>query len=124
MYNAAVRALQQLGLADTFGISKIPIYVLNVTYPLVPEEVSAFCAGKRAVLMVEEGQPAYLEDALHTLLRKADLQTKVHGKDFLPMAGEYTGEVVLAGVAKWLEAVAPHVEKSGVDIGAIHAVLE
>src|SRR5947208_648401 len=67
MYNVAVRTLQQLGLADTFGISKIPIYVLNVTYPLVPEEVSAFCAGKRAVLMVEEGQPAYLEDALHAI---------------------------------------------------------
>src|SRR5438128_3686337 len=62
MYNAAVRALQQLGLADAFGNSKIPIYALNVTYPLVPEEVNAFCAGKRAVLMVEEGQPAYLED--------------------------------------------------------------
>src|SRR5258706_410631 len=124
MYNVAVRALQQLGLADAFGISKIPIYVLNVTYPLIPEEVAEFCAGKRAVLMVEEGQPAYLEDALHAVLRRADLQTKVHGKDFLPMAGEYTGEVVLTGVAKWLEVMAPHVEKSGVDIGAVRAVLE
>src|SRR6266700_656678 len=124
MYNAAVRALQQLGLADAFGNSKIPIYVLNVTYPLVPEEVNAFCAGKRAVLMVEEGQPAYLEDALHTILRKADLQTKVHGKDVLPMAGEYTGEVVLSGVAKWLEAVAPHIEKAGVDPAAVRQAFE
>ena len=71
MYNAAVRALQQLGLADTFGVSKIPIYVLNVTYPLIPEEVTAFCTGKRAVLMIEEGQPAYIEDALHAILRRA-----------------------------------------------------
>src|SRR5258706_5214000 len=117
MYNVAVRALQQLGLADAFGISKIPIYALNVTYPLVPEEVAGFCAGKHAVLMIEEGQPSYLEDALHAVLRRADLQTKVHGKDFLPMAGEYTGEVVLTGVAKWLEVMAPHVEKSGVDLG-------
>ncbi len=124
MYNAAVRALQQLGLADAFGNSKIPIYVLNVTYPLVPEEVNAFCAGKRAVLMVEEGQPAYLEDALHTILRKADLQTKVHGKDVLPMAGEYTGEVVLSGVARWLEAVAPHIEKAGVDAAAVRQAFE
>src|SRR6266852_708523 len=124
MYNAAVLALQQLGLADAFGNSKIPIYVLNVTYPLVPEEVNAFCAGKRAVLMVEEGQPAYLEDALHTILRKADLQTKVHGKDVLPMAGEYTGEVVLSGVARWLEAVAPHIEKAGVDPAAARQAFE
>ena len=110
MYNAAIRALQQLGLADAFGESKIPIYALNVTYPLIPEEITRFCAGKRAVLMVEEGQPAYIEDALHAILRRADLQTRVHGKDFLLMAGEYTGEVVLAGVAKWIEAAAAHLQ--------------
>jgi len=103
MYNAAVRALQQLGLADIFGESAIPIYALNVTYPLVPEEVAAFCADKRAVLVIEEGQPAYLEDALHAILRRADLQTRVVGKECLPMAGEYTGEVVLTGVSKWIE---------------------
>src|SRR6266853_431651 len=124
MYNVAVRTLQQLGLADTFGVSKIPIYVLNVTYPLIPEEVSAFCSGKVAVLMVEEGQPAYLEDALHAALRRADLQTKVHGKDFLPMAGEYTGEVVLTGVAKWLATMAPRIEKAGIDSGGIQRVLD
>src|SRR3989449_933361 len=124
MYNVAVRTLQQLGLADSFGVSKIPIYVLNVTYPLIPEEVGAFCSGKVAVLMVEEGQPAYLEDALHAVLRRADLQTKVHGKDFLPTAGEYTGEAVLTGVAKWLETLAPYIEKAGVDSGSIHRVLD
>jgi indolepyruvate ferredoxin oxidoreductase, alpha subunit len=122
MYNATVRALQLLGLADVFGASKIPIYALNVTYPLVPDEFGAFCAGKAAVLMVEEGQPAYLEDALHALLRKADLQTKVHGKDCLPMAGEYTGEVVLAGMAKWLERVSPYVP--GVDAAAVRQAYE
>ncbi|MGC2518321.1 MAG: indolepyruvate ferredoxin oxidoreductase subunit alpha [Burkholderiales bacterium] len=124
MYNVVVRALQQLGLADAFGASQIPIYVLNVTYPLIPEEVTAFCAGKRAVLMVEEGQPAYIEDALHAILHRADLQTEVHGKDFLPMAGEYTGEVVLTGVAKWLQAMAPHLEKAGVDTAKLHQVFE
>jgi indolepyruvate ferredoxin oxidoreductase alpha subunit len=113
MYNVAARALQQLGLADVFGESAISIYALNVTYPLVPEEVTAFCAGKRAVLVIEEGQPAYIEDALHAILRRAAeqpglremSQTKLYGKDCLPMAGEYTGEVVLTGVAKWVEAV-------------------
>src|SRR5260221_328913 len=47
---------------------------------------------------------------------------KVHGKDFLPPAGEYTGEVVLTGVAKWLAAVAR--ESAGVDVGGVLAVLE
>ncbi len=120
MYNVVIRALQQLGLADAFGESMIPIYVLNVTYPLISEEVTAFCTGKRAVLMVEEGQPAYIEDALHAILRRAEVQTKVHGKDFLPMAGEYTSEVLLAGVAKWVQGLAP----PGVDTDAIHQAFE
>jgi indolepyruvate ferredoxin oxidoreductase, alpha subunit len=120
MYNVVVRALQQLGLATALGEARIPIYCLNVTYPLIPEEVTRFCAGKRAVLMVEEGQPAYLEDALHALLRRADLQTRVYGKDVLPMAGEYTGETVLTGVARWIEAAAPH----GVDTADAQRRLE
>ncbi len=112
MYNAVIRALQLLGLADAYGDSKIPIYVLNVTYPLVPDEVAAFCASKRAVMVVEEGQPAYLEEAINSLLRKADLNTIVIGKDVLPMAGEYTGEVVLKGVAGFVEGSVP----AGIDL--------
>jgi indolepyruvate ferredoxin oxidoreductase alpha subunit len=105
MYNAAVRALQQLGLANAFGDSKIPIYCLNVTYPLIPEEIVEFCSGKREVLVIEEGQPAYLEEAILATLRRHEVSgCKVHGKDLLPMAGEYTGEVVVSGLAQFLGA--------------------
>jgi indolepyruvate ferredoxin oxidoreductase alpha subunit len=105
MYNATIRALQQLGLADAFGASRVPIYCMNVTYPMVPEEIVQFCAGKRAVLVIEEGQPAYLEDAILATLRRHDINgVKVHGKDLLPMAGEYTGEVVVTGVARFVDA--------------------
>ena len=129
LYNATIRALQQLGLSDTFGGTKIPVYCLNVTYPLVPEEVVQFCAGKRAVLVVEEGQPAFIEDAVHTMLRRhaqdADASptapiTKVHGKDVLPLAGEYTNEVVFKGVSRFVELSAPH----GLDTSGISALHE
>jgi indolepyruvate ferredoxin oxidoreductase alpha subunit len=110
LYNATLRALQQLGLADAFGASRIPIYCMNVTYPLVPEEIVQFCAGKRAVLVVEEGQPAYLEEAILATLRRHEVNgVKVCGKAGLPdaqgvfpLAGEYTGEVVVTGLAKFL----------------------
>jgi len=103
LYNVVIRSLQQLGYADAFGASRIPVYCMNVTYPLVPEELVAFCAGKSKVLMVEEGQPAFLEDALLAALRRADANgVRVHGKDLLPLAGEYTGETVLGGMAKFL----------------------
>jgi indolepyruvate ferredoxin oxidoreductase alpha subunit len=98
MHNGLIRALQLMGLSDAFGNSRLPLYVLNVTYPLVDEEVSRFCAGKRAVLMVEESQPEFLEQAVNVILRRADLQTKVHGKDMLPMGGEYTAAVLRAGL--------------------------
>src|SRR6266850_358397 len=103
LYNAVIRALQQLGLADAFGASRVPIYCLNVTYPLIPEEITEFCGSKASVLVVEEGQPAYIEEAVLATLRRYDVNdVKVHGKDLLPMAGEYTGEVVLKGISKFL----------------------
>jgi indolepyruvate ferredoxin oxidoreductase alpha subunit len=102
-YNTLVRALERLGLADVYGRSQIPLYVMNVAYPVVPAEVTGFCAGKRAVLVVEEGQPNFIEQALASILRKADLQTALHGKDFLAPAGEYTGAEVLKGARAFLE---------------------
>jgi indolepyruvate ferredoxin oxidoreductase alpha subunit len=79
---------------------------MNATYPVLPEEITRFCVGKRAVLMVEEGNPDYLEQAVNVALRKADINTRVHGKDVLPEAGEYTGEVMLAGVEEFLTRAA------------------
>ncbi len=107
LYNGLIRALQQLGLADTFGNSDIPIHVLNVVYPLVPDEIAAFCRSKQSVLMIEEGQPNYIEEAIHAILRKADIGTRLFGKDVLPVAGEYTGEVLVAGLAKFIQQSQP-----------------
>lgn len=107
LYNAVLRGLELLGLADAFGHTRIPLYVLNVTYPLVDAEFTSFCAGKRAILIVEEGQPDFIEQAVHAILRRADVQTKVHGKDMLTLAGEYTGGVVVKGLAAFLNKHLP-----------------
>lgn len=103
MYNGVLRALQQLGLADVYGNSAVPLYVLNVAYPLVDDQIAEFCAGKKAVLMVEEGAPEYIEQSLNTILRRRDIQTKVAGKDVLPMGGEYTAPVLMKGIKNFLE---------------------
>ena len=115
--NSVLRALERLGLADIFGASRVPMLVLNVVYPLVPEELRAFCAGKSAVLVVEEGHPEYIEQALNADLRRADIQTRVLGKGPLPKAGEYTAEVLLNGLAAFFAAVRP----AGIDADAITA---
>src|SRR5260370_29509518 len=107
LYNSVLRALARLGLADAHGARGVPLYVLNVVYPLVPEEVTRFCAGKTAVRVVEEGYPDYIEQQVNVLLRRADLQTRVLGKGALPDVGEYTGEVLLAGIASFLAEALP-----------------
>jgi indolepyruvate ferredoxin oxidoreductase alpha subunit len=115
--NGLLRALERLGLADVFGATRVPLLVLNVVYPLVPEELRSFCAGKRAVLVVEEGHPEYIEQAVNVELRRADIQTRVRGKGPLPKAGEYTAEVLLDGLAAFLAEVRP----AGVDTDALLA---
>ncbi len=110
VFNALQRALQTLGLADAFGASELPILVLNVTYPLVPAEVGAFAAGKRAVLMLEEGSPEYIEKDLVQALRQRDVQTPVHGKDLLPQTGEYTVEAIVPGLLAFVEKYLPDVD--------------
>jgi indolepyruvate ferredoxin oxidoreductase alpha subunit len=115
--NSVLRALARLDLADLYGASRIPIHVLNVAYPLVPEELRAFCADKRAVLVIEEGSPEYIEQAVNSELRRADIQTRVIGKDCLPRAGEYTSEALLKGLAAFLTAIQP----AGIDADVIAA---
>ncbi len=107
MYNSVIRALQRLGLADLYGDTEIPLYILNVTYPLVAGEFLDFCAGKSAVLVVEEGQPEFIEQGLGAILYKAGSDVRLFGKDVLPMAGEYTGQIVLDGIAAFLRDAAP-----------------
>ena len=101
--NTLIRALQQFGLADALGASRIPLLVLNVVVPLVPEQIAGFCRGKRSVLVVEEGQPDFIEQEIGALLRRAGVHTTLNGKDQIAVAGEYTAEVMLAGLATWLE---------------------
>ncbi len=124
LYNSVIRGLQQLGLADAYGQARLPIMALNVTYPLVDDEITTFCAGKRTALVVEEGHPDFLEQAINVILRKADLQTRVVGKDVLPMAGEYTLAVVIAGLTKFVEGAVPRgvdhadVARRGADVAS------
>ncbi|MCX7561623.1 indolepyruvate ferredoxin oxidoreductase subunit alpha [Sulfitobacter sp. F26204] len=107
MYNGLIRALQRLGLADDFGETEVPIYCLNVTYPIIRDEFDRFCEGKDHVMVVEEGQPDHIEQQLGAFLFKAGRQLTLYGKDVLPMAGEYTGQVMLDGVTAFLKQAAP-----------------
>ena len=102
LYNTLNRAMEHVGCSDVFGNNTIPMYIMNVAYPVVDAEVIRFCRDKKAVLMVEEGQPDYLEQNINTILRRHDVQARLHGKDVFTMAGEYTCQLMEQGLRKFL----------------------
>jgi len=55
MYNSVNRALQRLGLSNLYGDCDIPLYVLNVTYPLVNTEIIDFVHNKHSILSGRQG---------------------------------------------------------------------
>ena len=72
LYNGLMLALKTLGLADAFGKARIPILALNVVYPLVPEEITAFCSDKKARRVGIRGS-IHIEE----LIRIAKRMTKI-----------------------------------------------
>ncbi len=113
LYNTLIRALQEMGLADSYGETDVPILALNVVYPLVPDEIVRFATGRDAIVVIEEGQPEYIEHEVGTILRRADCNTVLHGKDVLPMVGEYTSEMLVAGLLQVFARHMPQLDLSG-----------
>ena len=97
-----LRALELLGQADVYGRSRLPLLVLNVIHPLVPDQLLGFLEGKERVLVVEEGMPNFIEQELKALAYDHGLGVKIHGKDMVAAAGEYVPEIVLAALARFL----------------------
>jgi indolepyruvate ferredoxin oxidoreductase alpha subunit len=109
LYNSLQRALQQLGLADAFGASRLPMLVLNVTYPVVPQQVLDFARAKRALLVLEEGAPEYIEKDILAALHRAAAPVALHGKDLVAAHGEYNVEVLARALLRLCDLYLPGV---------------
>lgn len=107
LYNSLIRAMERIKASDIYGDTKLPIYCLNVTYPLVDDEIVRFAKDKQAILVIEEGQPEFIEHNIVSILHRANIQAKVVGKQMLPLAGEYTSEVIVSGLKRFLDFYAP-----------------
>ena len=124
LFNSLNRALELGGLSDNLGQSQIPILCLNVTYPLIPDEVIEFCEGKDAILVVEEGQPEFIEHELNTILRRAGAPTAIIGKEMLPSAGEYTSQVIGQGIVEFMRRWMPEAAPEPKPVEAVPALAE
>jgi indolepyruvate ferredoxin oxidoreductase alpha subunit len=111
-YTVVLRALRRLGMADAFGNTEVPILCLNLVYPLIPEEIKDFISDKDQILVVEEGNPNYIESQIAEIAQRFKAECIIHGKNLLPMAGEYVSNVVREGVAKFLIEVLPDGQQS------------
>ncbi|HRI18518.1 MAG TPA: thiamine pyrophosphate-dependent enzyme, partial [Burkholderiaceae bacterium] len=107
IYNSLLAALAIAGLAADDGTPRLPVLVLNATYPLVPEQIASFCAGKRAVLVLEEGHPEFIEFELATLLARAGSTCAVRGKAAFANAGEYAAEAIVPGLLRFAAEFLP-----------------
>ncbi len=107
LYNSVIRALQRLGLAKIYGDCDVPLHVLNVTYPLVDDEIIGFARDKDSILIIEEGHPAYIEQNIRAILHKAGARCAVEGKGPFPEAGELTRPVLLDGLSAFFQGAAP-----------------
>jgi indolepyruvate ferredoxin oxidoreductase alpha subunit len=107
LWNTTLRGLHVLGLADVQGRTPVPLLVLNVLHPTVPDELIGFLRGKRHVLVVEEGMPNYLEQELKAVAHDAGLDVEIHGKDLLSPHGEYVPQLVIRGLMRFLTAAEP-----------------
>ena len=122
LFNNTLRALELLDCADAFGTSRVPLYLLNVTYPLVPEEWVRFCSGKRAILIVEEGQPEFIEQSANQILRQNDVDAHIVGKAVLPMFGEYSVDALRSGIGRFIEQWAPQLRAGAPARAVVSAV--
>ncbi len=107
IYNHLQRALATAGMLNDRGTSRIPILVLNATYPLVGEQLAAFCADKRAVLLLEEGHPEFIEFELAAVLGRAKSACAVRGKGTMAGACEYSVEAIIGGLERFAAEFAP-----------------
>ena len=107
LYNNLISALEEMDMSDNLGNTKISIYVLNIVHPLIPEEVISYAKKFKALLVIEEGQPQYIEQELGLLFHKEQIKVNLAGKDMLPMAGEYTSEVIHKGVFNFIKKYIP-----------------
>jgi indolepyruvate ferredoxin oxidoreductase alpha subunit len=97
--NYVLESLEELNL-------KIPVLKISMTYPLPEKTIGKFISNLREVLVVEELEPI-VEEEIRKIAKDFNPKLKIHGKDLLPIAGEYKPEIVLKAIARFAKRRIP-----------------
>ena len=80
IYNSLLTVLTELGLANILGEVAFDLLTLNVIFPLDPEEIKSFLEGKDKVLIIEQGEPNFIEQEVKTIAYDLGLPVQIFGK--------------------------------------------
>lgn len=125
IFNYVMTTLHDLGLVSLTGKTAMDMLVLNVTFPLVPDEVLEFVKDKEKILIIEQSTPNFIEREIKQLLFDTGNKVKIFGKssnkyskgyipesDILvpemllaPLAEFFLNETQMNGSAKFIESV-------------------
>ncbi len=113
VFNSFMDAMVQLGRADISGGCEYDVLNLNIVYPLVPDEIVKFATGKEAIFLIEEGAPAYLEEAIRSIFHGAGIDVQLYGKEgsgrgFIPVTGALDVDVLMEPLTRILSVIEPY----------------
>ncbi|MBS7605801.1 MAG: indolepyruvate ferredoxin oxidoreductase subunit alpha [Candidatus Bathyarchaeia archaeon] len=80
---------------------KVSVLKLSTLYPLPKKLLASFLEGKEKVLVVEELEP-FIESYVKAICCELGIDSRVEGKNLIPLAGELTPLIVLEGIASFL----------------------
>ncbi len=108
VYNSLITTLNELGFANLLGEVSFDLLTLNVIHPLDPGEIKEFLEGKEKVLIIEQGEPNFLEEEIKNLAYDLDLPVKIYGKQgnefvqgYIPKTDALTYDTLILPVAQF-----------------------
>jgi indolepyruvate ferredoxin oxidoreductase alpha subunit len=107
-YGYALEAIKWMELEDKVSILKI-----GTPYPLPEKLTQQFLKSVPEAVVVEELEP-FVEDGVKVIAKDADITTKIHGKDVVPLIGELSTRIVAEALSK-LTGVKPPIDFAELD---------
>ncbi|MEM2559463.1 MAG: indolepyruvate ferredoxin oxidoreductase subunit alpha [Candidatus Bathyarchaeia archaeon] len=87
---------------DALGVKKdVSVLKLSTLYPPPRRLLASFLEDKKRVLVIEELEP-FIENYVKAVCCELGIDSRVEGKNLIPLAGELTPSIVLEGVARFL----------------------
>jgi indolepyruvate ferredoxin oxidoreductase alpha subunit len=104
-YSYTKESIKLLGLED-----KVQVLKLGLSYPLPYKLIEKLLSTSEQVLVAEEVEPI-VEHQVRSFAQELGITIPIHGKKYLPRAGEYSIESMVEGLSRFLKINNPLQQK-------------